>query len=329
MVTVKDVAHRARVSTATVSRVINETRFVSEELRARVHQAMEELDYQPNVIARSLRCKKSQNIALVVTDIAYPFLAEVVKGVEGMSRELGYNAILCESNGEPERETACVRLLQAKQVDGLVFVAAGDSLSYAPALIAKQIPVVVCARHLPGVAVDTVIADDAESGYQATEHLIQTGHEHIGCIGGPPKFGLSDERVAGYKRALEAYGIPWLEDLVIHSDFRCQGGYEAGMELLNRDERPTAIFACNDLLAMGAICAASKQRLRIPEDVAIVGCDDIALASFTNPSLTTVAYPKHEMGVVAMEMLQRRIEGDSSPPTRRILPTRLVVRDSS
>jgi LacI family transcriptional regulator len=328
MITVKDVARKAGVSTATVSHVINETRFVSKELRARVYQAMETLDYRPNAIARSLRRRKTQNIGMIVPDIAYPFLAEVARGVEDKGFVLGYNAILCESNSDLEREATCIEILRAKQVDGIVFVAAGESSSHVQALVAQGMPVVLCDRELAGVAADTVIADNAGSGHQATAHLIRLGHRRIGCIAGPPDMRIGHERVDGYKRALKEHGIPVDEDLVVRGDFRCRGGYEAMRELLALDECPTAVFACNDLMAMGAICAASKRRLRIPEDIAIVGCDDIALAAFTNPSLTTVAQPKHEMGAAAVDMLVGRIADRSESPTKRVLPTELVIRDS-
>jgi len=328
MTTVKDVARKAEVSTATVSRVINGTRFVSEELRARVYQAMRELDYRPNAIARSLRRKETRNIALVVPDIAYPFVAEVAKGVEDEVFKAGYSAILCESKGNEERECACIRLLLMKQVDGIVFVASGESPGYIRALVKQRMPVVVCGRDLPDVAVDTVITDDAGSGYQATEYLIRLGHRRVGCIVGPPGLGISDGREDGYRRALEERGIPWDAALTARGDFRCRGGYDAMRELLALDDRPTAVFACNDLMAMGAICAASKRGLRVPQDLAIIGCDDIALASFTNPSLTTVAHPKREMGRVAVDMLVRRIEDRDLRPTKRVLPTELVIRDS-
>jgi LacI family transcriptional regulator len=328
MTTVKDVARKAGVSTATVSRVINGNRFVSEELRARVYQTMREIDYRPNAIARSLRCKETRNIALVVPDIAYPFVAEVAKGVEDEVFKVGYSAILCESQGNEERECACIRLLLTKQVDGIVFVASGESPSYIQALVEQRVPVVVCGRDLPDVAVDTVITDNAGSGYQATEYLIRSGHHRVGCIVGPPGLGISDGRENGYRRALEECGIPWEAVLTARGDFRCRGGYDAMRELLALDDRPTAVFACNDLMAMGAICAASKCGLRVPQDLAIIGCDDIALASFTNPSLTTVAHPKREMGRVAVDMLVRRIENRDMRPTKRVLPTELVIRDS-
>ena len=328
MTTIKDVAHRAGVSTATVSHVINETRFVSEELKAKVYQAMGELNYRPNAIARSLRRRKTQNIGVIVPDISHLFLAEVARGVEDAGFELGYNVILCDSDGDLEREADYIELLQEKKVDGIVFVAAGESSSHVQALIEQRMPVVVCDRELPEVEVDTVIADNVGSGYQATEHLIGLGHRRIGCIAGPEVLEISNKRVEGYKKALEKYGVPLDDGWIIHGDFRCRGGYEAMRKLLALDEPLTAVFACNDLMAMGAICAASQKRMRIPQNVAIVGCDDIALASFINPSLTTIAQPKHEMGAVAVEMLVERIRDKSRPPARRLLPTELVIRDS-
>ncbi|MBC8265075.1 MAG: LacI family DNA-binding transcriptional regulator [Anaerolineales bacterium] len=328
MATLKDVAERAGVSTATVSHVLNETRFVSEELRQRVYQTIEELNYRPDAIARSLRRRKTRNIGMIVPDISYPFLAEVARGVGSAGLELGYNVILCDSDGDLEREAEYIELLQEKKADGIVFVAASESSGHVQALIEQEMPVVVCDRELPGMEVDTVIADNVGSGYQATEHLIELGHRRIGCIAGPQVLEVSTKRVEGYKRALEQHGIPLSEELVVRGNFRSRGGYEAMWELLALDEPPTAVFACNDLMAIGAICAASQKRLRIPQDVAIVGCDDIALASFTNPSLTTVAQPKHEMGTAAVEMLVERIRDKSRPPTRRLLPTELVLRDS-
>ncbi len=321
-------AKRAGVSTATVSHVINETRFVSDELKARVYQAMRELNYRPDAIARSLRRRRTHNIGMIVPDIAHPFLAEVARGVEDRGFELGYNVILCDSAGDLEREADYIDLLLEKKADGIVFVAAGESSNHIRDLIEQGVPVVVCDRELPEVEVDTVIADNMKSGYQATQHLIELGHRRIGCIAGPEELNISSKRLQGYKAALEQHGIPLREELIIQGDFRYRGGYEATRQLLTMDEPPTAIFASNDLMAIGAICAASELKLRIPQDVAIIGCDDIALASFTNPRLTTVAQPKREMGAIAVEMLVERIKDKDSLPARRVLPTALVLRDS-
>jgi LacI family transcriptional regulator len=176
--------------------------------------------------------------------------------------------------------------------------------------------------------VDTVIADNVASGYQATQHLIQTRHRRIGCIAGPRSLYVSVQRVEGYRRAIKTHGLPWDEALLVHGDFRCRGGYDAMYKLLALDSPPTAVLACNDMMAMGAICAASKEKLAIPRDVAIVGCDDITLAAFTNPSLTTVVQPKREMGEVAVQMLLRRMADPDKPPERHVLPVTLTIRDS-
>jgi LacI family transcriptional regulator len=311
-----------------VSHVINETRFVSDELRNRVTQAMAELNYRPNGIARSLRRRKTHNIGMIVPDISYPFFAEVARGVEDAGFELGYNVILCDSDGDPDREVDYLELLQEKKVDGIVFVAAGERSMAVQALIEQGTRVVVCDRELPGVEADAVVADNMGSGCLAAQHLIGLGHHRIGCIAGPRTQGVSEQRLKGYRQALEEHGISAREELVVHSDFRSRGGYEAMRELLALETPPTAVFACNDLMAVGAICAASKMGLRMPGDVAIVGCDDIALASFTNPSLTTVAQPKYAMGTKAVELVVDRIRDESRSPTRLILPTELVIRDS-
>jgi LacI family transcriptional regulator len=328
MVTQKDVAELAGVSTTTVSHVINETRFVSQELRERVHRAMRQLDYQPNAIAQSLRRRKTHKIAVIVPDIAYPFLAEVIRGIEDQGFQMGYNAILCASHGDLERERACFDLVRTKQVDGLILVGAGEASGRSRRLIEQGTPVVLCNRESRDIDVGTVVADNEGGGYQATRHLWALGHRRIGCVAGPAGLRTSSERLEGYRRALEEFDLTSCRELVIHGDFRSRGGFDAMGALLDLDEPPTAVFACNDLMAIGAICAASKRRLGIPEDIAIIGCDDIALAAFTNPSLTTVALPKHEMGAAAVEMLVARMEDEKKPVEKRVLPVELVIRDS-
>jgi LacI family transcriptional regulator len=328
MVTMRDVARRVGVSPTTVSHVMNETRFVSEETRTKVYQAIRELNYQPNAIARGLRCKKTQNIGMIIPDIAYPFLAEVARGVEDASFKLNYNIILCDSNSTLEREDICIDLLREKQVDGIVFVAAGKSSEHVKTLIEQEMPVIVVDRELPGLEVDSVLADNLQGGYQATEYLIQSGHRCIGCITGPPDLSISSQRVDGYQQGLEQHDIPLCDELIVIADFSYQQGYRAMLELLTLDRRPTAVFTCNDMMALGAICAAKDNGLRVPGDIAIIGFDDIALASFTSPRLTTVAQPKHEMGAIAVELLVERIKEKNRSATKIILPVHLVVRES-
>lgn len=328
MTTIKDVAYQVGVSPTTVSHVINETRFVSEELRTKVYQAINELDYQPNAIARSLRRKKTQNIGMIIPDVAYPFLAEVAKGVEDVGFEFGYNVILCDSNGDLKRESAYIDLLREKQVDGIILVAAGESSRHVETLIKQGMPVISMDRELPGLEVDSVLADNLQGGYQATEYLIKLGHRRIGCITGPLDLSISSQRISGYRQALKRYDIPLCDELVVISDFRYQGGYRAMRQLLILDEPPTAIFACNDIMGVGAICAAKDKGLGVPEDIAVIGFDDIALASFISPRLTTVSQPKHEMGAIAVKLLVERIKEKSQSFTKVILPVHLVVRES-
>jgi len=328
MPTQEDVARRAGVSTTTVSHVINETRFVSRELRQRVYEAMEALDYQPNAIARSLRRRESEQIGVIVPDIAYPFLAEVARGIEDTAFRLGYNVIFCSSHQDSVKELACLDLARTRQVDGIIVLGAGSDPEHVAELIERGTPVVSCNQQFRDFPVDTVVADNERAGFQATRHLLSLGHHRIACMAGPQEVAISATRLEGYRLALGDMGIPVPEGMVTHADFGNRGGFDAMNRLLDLSEPPSAVFACNDLMAMGALCAASKRRLRVPQDVAIIGCDDIALAAFTNPSLTTVALPKHELGTLAVELLVQRIKDGDRPVEEHILPVRMVMRDS-
>ena len=328
MATQEDVAERAGVSTTTVSHVINETRFVSRELRQRVFHAMEELEYRPNAIARSLRRRESEQIGVIVPDIAYPFLAEVARGIEDAGFRLGYNVIFCSSHQDCDKELACLDLARTRQVDGVVVLGAGPDSEHTRALLERGTPAVSCNRRFPDVPIDTVIADNERAGFQATRQLLSRGHHRVACIAGPEEVAISVPRLKGYRRALEEQGISVLDGLIVRDDFGNRGGFEAMNGLLDLSDPPSAVFACNDLMAMGAICAASKRRLNVPQDVAIIGCDDIAMAAFTNPSLTTVALPKHELGTLAVELLVQRIKDRDRPVEEHVLPVRLVMRDS-
>jgi len=325
----RDVAERAGVSVTTVSHVINETRPVSDDLRRRVLQAMDELGYQPNALARSLRRKETHTIGMIVPDSANPFFAEVARGIEDASFEQGYSVILCNSDGDLEKELLYTNVLTEKRVDGILFVAAGVSTEHIRALQARQMPLVVVDRDIPDVVVDSVLIHNARGGWLATRHLIELGHRRIGCITGPSDVTPSAERVIGYQQALQEAGIPVDEALIVRGDFQYESGYRAAQQLLALEDPPTAIFACNDLMAVGAISAAVELGFQVPAQLSVVGFDDIRLASFTNPPLTTVAQPKYEMGVVAMTMLLERMRERDMSPRRRLLDIRLVVRQST
>jgi len=325
----RDVAERAGVSVSSVSHVINETRPVSDELRERVLTAMQELGYQPNLLARGLRRGETHTLGMITPDSANPFFAEVTRGVEDTSFEQGYNVILCNSDGDLEKELVYANVLAEKRVDGILFVAAGVSTEHILALQAQRMPLVVVDRDIPNVAVDSVLTDNAQGGKLATQHLIDLGHRRIGCITGPSDVTPSADRVTGYRQALEESGIPVDEALIVKGKFQYESGYRAARQLLSMDDAPTAIFACNDLMAVGAIRAALELGRQVPADLSIVGFDDVRLASFVNPPLTTIAQPKYEMGVVAATMLLERIRDPDIPPRQRVLDTSFLLRQST
>ena len=330
MATIKDVARLAGVSTTTVSHVINETRYVSDELRASVLAAMEELNYRPNVLARGLRRGETKTIGLVVPDNSNPFFAEVARIVENIGFENGYSVILCNSDGNLEKEAAYVNVLIAKQVDGVIYIAAGSKYEHLHELTMAGIPVVVADRDIPQTLADVVLVDNERGGYDATRYLLSLGHRRIACIAGPSDLTPSADRVHGYRRALGEFGIPIEEKWIVPGDFRYQGGEAAIAELLRLGEPPSAVFVCNDVMAIGALRAVRSAGLQIPGDVSIVGFDDIPLASAVSPALTTVAQPIVELATLAAQLLMSRTQSDQQdgPKQRIVLDTELIVRGS-
>lgn len=326
----RDVAERAGVSVTSVSHVINQTRLVSEDLRERVLTAMTELGYQPNALARSLRRKETYTIGVIMTNSADPFFAEVTRGVEDACFEQGYNIILCNSDSDLDKELFYTNELIRKRVDGILFLAAGGkSTQHIRTMQERKTPLVVVDRYIPDLAVDTVLIDNAHGGWLATHHLIELGHRRIGCITGPSDLTLSAERVTGYRRALQEAGILVEESLIVKGNFQYETGYRAVQQFLAKPTPPTAIFACNDLMAIGVINAAVKQGWQVPDRLSVIGFDDIRMAAYINPLLTTVAQPKYEMGSIATTMLLERIHNQEMAPRQKLLDTHLVVREST
>jgi LacI family transcriptional regulator len=325
----RDVAGRAGVSVTTVSHVINETRPVSDELRRRVSAAMDELGYQPNRLARSLRRGQTHTIGMIIPDSANPFFAEVARGVEDTSFENGYSLILCNSDGDLDKELLYTNVLVEKRVDGILFVAAGLSTDRILDLQTQKTPLVVVDRDLPDAAVDSVLTDNALGGWLATRHLIELGHRRIACITGPSDVTPSADRVTGYRQAMSEEGIPVDEALIVKGDFQYDSAYRASLQLLQIEDPPTAVFACNDLMAVAVMRAALEQGWQIPGDLSVVGFDDVRLAAFANPPLTTIAQPKYEIGVVAAKMLLARMHNHERPAHRRVFETSLVIRRST
>ncbi len=325
----REVAERAGVSVTTVSHVINNTRTVSPDTRRRVEEVMQTLGYQPNVLARSLRRGVTHTIGIILPDSANPYFAEVVRGIEDTSFAQGYSVILCNSDNDLEKEHHYTNVLVEKQVDGIIFVAAGLSADNIHKLQARRVPLVLVDRHVPDVQVDEVLADNQHGGWLATRHLIDLNHRSIACIAGPAGLRSSSERVEGYRLALESAGILFDPKWVVEGDFQYQSGCSAAKKLFHHQPSPTAIFACNDLMAIGAFRFAHEKNLRVPEQLSIVGFDDVHLASYTNPPLTTIRQSKREMGAQAAKLLLERIAQQDLEPHQEILDTELVIRGST
>jgi LacI family transcriptional regulator len=332
--TIRDVADAAGVSIATVSNVVNGTRYVAPETYDRVMQAVERLQYRASNVARSLRGGRTSLLGLVVPDIRNPFFAEVARAIEECVFDDGYNVILCNSEGDASKEKTYFEVLRASSVDGVIFIPADSSGPFAKWLIAQHVPVVIVDRDLGDGRIDTVLVDNEEGGYQATKHLLQLGHERIACIGGPASIRSSEERRLGYERALREAGIVPDTRLERSSDFRAAGGEKEMVSILADGVSFTAIFACNDLEACGALMAIRRAGLVVPRDISIVGFDDVPFAALLHPALTTVAQPSKEIGRVASRLLLMQIEKARSGQRRRrgervVLPTELVVREST
>jgi LacI family transcriptional regulator len=329
MTTIREVALKAGVSPTTVSHVVNNTRFVSQDVRGRVENAMRELNYRPNALARSLRRGETHTLGLILPDSANPFFAEIGRAIESAAFERGYSVILCNTENDIEKERLYTEVLENKQVDGLIFVASGENHQAISQIANNGLPLVMVDRDMGSLELDTVTTDNYNGGLLATQHLLSLGHRRIACITGPSNITPSAERVTGYRAALELAGIPVQESLLVRGDFHPPSGYAGARQLLQCDPRPTAIFACNDMMAIGAIRAASQLGLRIPQDVSIIGFDEIELASFTTPPLTSVSQPKQEIGGLAVSLVLERMQDPSLPSRRSVLPTRLVIREST
>ncbi len=329
MPTMRQVAERAEVSPSTVSHVINKTRFVSEETRLRVLEAMRELGYRPNILARSLRRGETHTIGLILPDSANPFFAEIGRKIEEAAFQENYSVILCNTEGDFEKEHWYVDVLGKKQVDGIIFVGTGDQNDSLRTLFDQEIPVVLVDRDLPNIEVDAVLTDNLQGGQLATSHLLELGHWRIGCVTGPSHLTPSAQRVTGYRYALEAAGLPVDDSLIMRGDFHPKSGYSAALSLLQRADPPTALFVCNDMMAIGVLSATAEVGFKVPADLAVVGFDDIELASFTIPPLTTIAQPKSEIGQRSVRLLIERIADKTRPVRRELLPTSLIRRRSS
>jgi len=333
-VSIKDIARAAEVSHSTVSRALSHSSLVSAETRARIQRLAEEMGYSPDAQARSLVQGRTRTIGVVVTTITDPFIAELVQAIESAAYLHDYTVILASSAADPEREIAAVEMLRSKRVDGVIVTSSRVATLYQERLNRLAAPVVLVNSHseLSGEHTFAIGVDNRHGGRQATEHLIDLGHRRIAYVSGPAAHRDDTERLAGYQDALAQAGIDFASELVIAGTGRADGGEQAVPRLLAMPERPTAAFCYNDMTAIGLLRAARGAGMSIPDDLSVVGFDDIPLASYVRPSLTTIRQPTAEMGRQALQMvLTLRLAGD---PARGgvsdvVVPGELVVRESS
>ena len=322
---IKDVAKLAGVSPASVSLALNEKPYVRKEVKERIYRAVEDLGYRPNIVARSLRKKKTGIIGLVLSDIANPFYPEIARGVEERAREYGFNVILCNTDNDPSQERNSIEILLSRQIDGLIITSA-RSTDNLKEYLREDCPIVLVNRDpFPG-RFDFVGIDNISSARMVVNHLIKLGHQRIAFIEGEPASPASFGRYEGYTRALGEAGISVQENYVKVGYLKYESGYRVAISFLGEVPPPTAVFCANDMMALGAIDACAEKRMKVPQDVAIVGFDDMWVASLKNVQLTTVRQPRYQMGVKAVDLMIERITGKRSEIKRVILPTKLVIR---
>lgn len=325
----RDVAQKAGVAISTVSLVVNNQDGVSDDLRAKVLSAIEELGYRPNRIAQSLKTNKSQVLGLIIPDITNPFFPAVVRGVTDTASRYGYSILLANSDGKVEEERNYLHLFADTNVDGIIFTTSLKLKDNLQLLQELPIPKVVLDRYLGPFNIPTVTIDNIAGGYLAATHLLQNGVKRILIICGPQGYQSSIDRLTGYQKALEDYGLPIDPELIVFGDFTLAGGQQVICQALETALDFDAVFATNDLMALGALVELANQGVRVPEDIQVVGYDDIPLAGLFQPSLTTIRQPAYEMGHEAVRTVLRGIGNTNKTPPAKVLSPELVIRHST
>lgn len=330
MPTIRDVADKAGVASMTVSRVINNSGYVSDETRARVEAAIIELGYVPNMLGPSLRFNQTKTVALIITDIANPFWTTVARGVEDAAHQHAYSVILCNTDESLEKQDQYVNMLLKRRIDGILFVPADNSSKSVQLMLKQDIGVVVLDRDIPGDNIDIVRGDSFGGAYQLAMHLVELGHKDIAIVSGPRQISTSVERVKGFRQAMEEAGLHHNKQNVYWGSFTQTMGRDMTMRALQSAPHPTAILAVNNFIANGALQAAAIAGLIVPQDMSIVSFDDIPENINPTPFLTVALQPAYEMGYQAANLLIARLKKEGPKDFQRIvLPTSLVVRQST
>lgn len=331
MGTLKEVARHAGVSTATVSRVLNNSNKVDPETQKRVRNSLKLLGYKPSRVARRLRIVsgKSHMLGLIIPDIQNPFFAEVARGVEDVGYANNFAVLLCNSDENCQKEKFYLDVMQAEYVDGIILPPLNETDQEVKSLVRSGMPVVCVDRSVTNVSVDTVEVNNYQGAFEAVEFLIGKGHHCIGFISGRPEISTAHERLHGYEEALKKHQLPVVQGLIRIGDYKQESGRLLTEQLLELPERPTALFVANNLMALGALSAIHHRGLRVPEEIAVIGFDDLPWAESINPPLTVIRQPAYEVGRMAAELLLRRLAEPNRQPERIRLDPTLVIRRST
>lgn len=330
MPTIREVAKHAGVAPITVSRVINKSGYVSQEVRERVETAIADLHYIPNAIGTSLRSSQTHILALILSDITNPFWTTLARGVEDVANESGYYVVLCNTDESQAKLDQYVTVMLKKRVDGFLLVPAEDTPHTIQTILRQGIPLVVLDRQVPGQAIDIVRGDSEGGAYQLTRHLLEQGHRHIAIIAGQRHVTTSIDRVAGYRRAMLEAGLKVKESQIYWGKFDQSHGYNAAQQVLKSSPRPTALVTGNNFIAVGVMHALRGAGIQVPQGMAVVTFDDFPTNLIIDPFLTSAAQPAYEMGYRATRLLLSRVTAQDPAPCQEIVfPVEIIIRDSS
>lgn len=330
-ITLKDVAREAEVSVTIVSRVLNNYGSFSERTKSKVLKAVKELNYKPNAIARSLKTKQTKAIGVIISDVVTFFFTTLVRGIEDVASQSGYSVILCNSDESLVKEREYLSALYERGIDGLIISPSPGNDSYLKKLARGGTPLVIVDRRIRGLRVATVTVDNESAVYEAVAHLISLGHRRIGIITGLKGVTTSEERLSGYQKALKEHHLPQGPELIKAGDYRTEKAREATEEFLKMKNPPTALLVSNEPMTNGALLALKENKVKIPEEMSIIGFDDPVWAPLTNPALTTVSQPSYCMGTLACQSLLKEIKGigrSKTPPEGIVLKPKLIIRES-
>ncbi|MCK4689660.1 MAG: LacI family DNA-binding transcriptional regulator [Candidatus Marinimicrobia bacterium] len=330
MPNIKDVAEKAGVSIATVSRVINDSPKVKEKTKKLILKAIKELNFTPNVNAQGLQKKRTKTLGLIFPDASSYYFAEIIRGINSYVRKHGYQVIVASSHDEEDEVRTLVSLLQSGRVDGMVLMMPSIQNVNVFNLSLNSVPVVYLCTGIQTQNSTRIIIDNYKGAKEITEHLIWHGNSRIGFIHGAPNNYDSQKRYLGYIDAVHENGLEYSILLESHGNFTEASGFKSAMELLNQEPRPTAIFAANDAMAIGAIEAAKRLSLNVPKDVAIVGFDDISTSQYINPALTTVSVPVYKMGQIVGGSIFKQLNSKESDQVEEkiVIPLQIIIRES-